>query len=78
MAVLHAQSNVADRNGDGLLDSREFVVWRGLKGVSATSAEASFELIDSDADGAISWKDFTDAAHQHGLEALLYAPSRTG
>lgn len=76
MAVLHAQFNVADRNGDGLMDSREFVVWRGLKGVSAKSAEASFELIDSDADGAISWNDFTDAAHRHGLEALLYAPSR--
>lgn len=78
MAVLHAQFNVADRNGDGLLDSREFVVWRGLKGVSATSAEAAFELIDSDGDGAISWKDFTDAAHRHGLEALLYTPGRTG
>ncbi|MFG2987612.1 EF-hand domain-containing protein [Streptomyces sp. NPDC048258] len=75
MAVLHAQFNVADRDGDGLVDCRDFVAWRGLKGVPAKSAEASFELIDSDADGAISWNDFTDAAHQHGLEALLYTPS---
>lgn len=75
MAVLHAQFNVADRDGDGLMDRREFVVWRGLKDVPVQMAETSFELIDSDGDGAISWNDFTGAAHQHGLGALLYRPS---
>ncbi|MFJ6759416.1 EF-hand domain-containing protein [Streptomyces sp. NPDC091273] len=74
MAVLHAQFNVADRHGDGLMGRNEFVVWRGLKGVSAGTAEASFELIDSNGDGAISWNDFSDAAHRHGLGALLYGP----
>ncbi|MEJ8640399.1 EF-hand domain-containing protein [Streptomyces sp. MS1.HAVA.3] len=74
MAALHAQFNVADRNGDGLMDRHEFVVWRDLKGVPAQTAESSFQLIDSDGDGSISWNDFSEAAHQHGLAALLYGP----
>jgi hypothetical protein len=74
MAVLHAQFNVADRDGDGQMGRHDFVEWRGLKGVPARTAEASFDLIDSDGDDAFSWADFTTAAHERGLEALLYGP----
>ncbi|MFB6613345.1 EF-hand domain-containing protein [Streptomyces sp. NPDC085524] len=75
MAVLHAQFNVADRDGDGRMDSHEFTVWRELEGVPVQAAEQSFELIDSDGDGSISWSDFNDAAARQGLGALLYTPN---
>lgn len=74
MSVLHAQFNVADRDGDELVDGHDYAVWRGLRGVSAQAAAASFQLIDSDGDGTISWQDFTDASREHGLRALLYGP----
>ncbi|MCJ1676060.1 EF-hand domain-containing protein [Streptomyces sp. APSN-46.1] len=72
LAMLHAQFNVADKDGDGRLDLQDFAAWRELSGVSARAAAAAFALIDSDGDGAVVWDDFVAASRAHGLPALLF------
>ncbi|QES46656.1 hypothetical protein DEJ50_01110 [Streptomyces venezuelae] len=74
LAVLHAQFNVADRDGDGLMERHEYAVWRSLRSVQTEAAEAAFDLADTDGDGVITWDDFTAAARNHGLAALLFGP----
>ncbi|MFG2296338.1 EF-hand domain-containing protein [Streptomyces sp. NPDC048603] len=74
MAVLHAQFTVADRDGDGRMDSHEYTVWRSLRSVPAEVAAASFGLIDADGDGVITWDDFVAAERRHGFALLWFGP----
>ena len=54
-------SNVVDTNGDGVISPLEFHLYFKIMGIDESSAQISFDAIDTDSDGTITRDEFVAA-----------------
>ena len=59
--ILSQMFNVVDGNGDGVISPQEFRLYFKIMGIDESSAQISFDVIDTDSDGMITRDEFVVA-----------------
>lgn len=58
-------SDLADTNGDGLIDFDEYLVFMGLLSTPENLFELAFDIFDTDKNGALEYKEFVKVMDSH-------------
>ena len=73
--------NVVDTNGDGVISPLEFRLYFKIMGIDESSAQISFDAIDTDSDGTITrdefvaaGMDFFTSVDETSLGTLFFGP----